>query len=223
AEGIGGDLAVLGREERGERVPALIDQVADLEHDVGPLAERGRSPRGERGAGGRDRGVDIPGRGEIDVLGDVPERRVIHIATTTRGPIDEATGDPVLDATRFGARGGFGFSDLGHGSVLVSGVDPPTIRQNGGRVSGSGQAGAVPRLAADRRGSSTPTTTARTSAPTETSNARRPPAGKGPATTGSRHTVVTAARARHQAAIATSKRVPSRVRKTPSELASNTM
>ena len=220
-KGIGWDLAVLGSEERGERVTALVDQVADLEHDVGPLCsdvarQAGNAVRAAATAASTSRSTQSRRASSWPVAGS---------KTSTEPEVPSTRRPPIQCRMRLGfeARGDIWFSDLGHRRVLVSGVDPSTIRQNGGRVSGSGQAGAVaPSRARDRRGRTTPISTASVRAPTAMDSARMPPAGSGPATIGSRQTVVTAARTRHQAAIATSKRVPSRGRKMPSELAART-
>ena len=70
AERIRWDLAVLRGEVGGQLVTALVDQVADLEQDVGALAQRRGAPAGEGSAGGGDGGRDLVGRREVDVLRD---------------------------------------------------------------------------------------------------------------------------------------------------------
>ena len=67
ALGVGEDLAVLVREDRGELVLALDEQVAELEEHVGPLDEARGAPSGQRGLRGGDRLVDLGGRGERDL------------------------------------------------------------------------------------------------------------------------------------------------------------
>ena len=72
AERIRGDLAVLGRQERGDVRPVLIDEVADPEHDLGALRERRRTPGGEGLGGSRDGRVDLLRRGEVDFASQPP-------------------------------------------------------------------------------------------------------------------------------------------------------
>ena len=48
AQRVGRDLAVLGGQQRRDVRPVLVDEVPDLEHDLGPLRERRRPPGGER-------------------------------------------------------------------------------------------------------------------------------------------------------------------------------
>ena len=71
-------LAVLGRDDPGEIVPALIDELSKPEHDLLTPGERRVAPPWERSLGGCDRGVDFGLRGECDVLGDDAKGRVVH-------------------------------------------------------------------------------------------------------------------------------------------------
>jgi hypothetical protein len=57
---------VLGGEEARDVLAALVDEVANLEEEVEALRERHRAPRRESLLRGRDSGVDLLHRGEID-------------------------------------------------------------------------------------------------------------------------------------------------------------
>ena len=91
ALGVGEHLAVLARDDRGEFVLALDEQLAQPEEHVGALDEPRGAPRGKGGGGRRDRLLDLvavrerdlgccaPGRGVEDgagaVAGRSPDRR----------------------------------------------------------------------------------------------------------------------------------------------------
>ena len=71
--GVGGHLAVLGGQERGQLLATvLVDQVPDAEHDLGALGERRRAPGREGRLGGRDRRVDLVDGGEVDLASLAP-------------------------------------------------------------------------------------------------------------------------------------------------------
>ena len=125
AEGVRRDLAVLGGQVRRELMAALVDEVPDLEQDVGPLAERRGAPAGKGGLGRGDGRADLVGRGEVDVPGQGPGGRVVDVALAAGGALDEPAADPVLDAVGGGRAGRLGFGELGHG-VRSSGTAVPS-------------------------------------------------------------------------------------------------
>ena len=84
AEGVRRDLAVLGRQVGGELLAVRLDEVPDLEQDVGPLRQRRRPPGRERRLGRGDGGADLIDRGEVDLAGDPPGRRVVDRARAGR-------------------------------------------------------------------------------------------------------------------------------------------
>ncbi len=99
AERVGGDLAVLGRQVRGDLVTVRLDQVPDLEHDVGALGQRGRAPGGERGLRRRDGRPDFLDRGQVDVPGQRAGRGVVDGAFAPGRSGHDAATDPVADST----------------------------------------------------------------------------------------------------------------------------
>ena len=84
AEGVRRDLAVLGGQVRRELLAARLDEVPDLEQDVGPLRERRRAPGREGRLRRGDGGADLIGRGEVDLAGDPAGRRVVDRARGDR-------------------------------------------------------------------------------------------------------------------------------------------
>ena len=69
---------------RGDLLAVLIDQVADAEHDVRALRQRGGAPGRECRGGGSDRGIDLVGRGEVDPLRLSSGRRVVNRPAAAR-------------------------------------------------------------------------------------------------------------------------------------------
>ena len=156
AHRVGRDLAVLGGQVRRELVAVRLDEVADPEHDLGPLRQR-RRPPGREGRPGLGHGRPDLGRGgEIDVAGQPAGRGIVDRALPTRCAGDGPSADPVADA--FGGRG-VGMADAGRGDLCHRGPlrsrdrrsdGRRTLRtapqrysalaQNRGRVSGSAQA-----------------------------------------------------------------------------------
>ena len=104
AQRVGRDLAVLGGQVRRQFVPACLDQVPDLEHDVGALRERRRPPGREGRRCRRDGSAQLVGRGEVHELGDLAGRRVEDLALAAGRPGDEAPADPVADPGRARSR-----------------------------------------------------------------------------------------------------------------------
>ena len=99
AERVGRDLAVLGGQVRGDLVAVRLDQVPDLEHDVGALRQRGRAPGRERGLRRRDGRPDLLDRGEVDVPGQRAGRGVVDGALAPGRAGDDPAADPVADPT----------------------------------------------------------------------------------------------------------------------------
>ena len=96
ALGIRENLAVLGRDDRGELVGALDEQVAEAEEHVGALDEARRPPCGEGGGGRGDRGVGLCRRRESDLGLHRTGRRVVDGAGAL-GRSGRLAGDVVAD------------------------------------------------------------------------------------------------------------------------------
>ena len=118
AERVGEHLAVLGREDARNLLAAVVHELADPEHQLGPLRERGGAPRGERRLRGGDRGTDLLGRRQVDLAALLPERRVVDGSGAAGRSLDGLAADPVADAgERFALLGGRG-RELGHALLL---------------------------------------------------------------------------------------------------------
>ena len=76
AHRVGEHLAVLGRQQPGEVLAMLVEELADPEVDLGLARERGRAPGGERRLGGGDGAVDLLDGGEVDGAGLLARRGV---------------------------------------------------------------------------------------------------------------------------------------------------
>src|SRR5580765_7845761 len=74
------DLAVLARDDRGERLAVALDQLLELEHDARTTHGRDRGPRRLRGLRARDGAIDVRLARERDARLHAPERRVVHVA-----------------------------------------------------------------------------------------------------------------------------------------------
>ena len=117
-EGVCGDLAVLGRQDRGDFGPVLVDEIADLEQDLGAARERGRSPGREGGLGGRDGFANLFGRGELHFPREPAPGGVVHRAGSTGRARHALAADPVADsfgARRRGLASRLSLCDLRHG------------------------------------------------------------------------------------------------------------
>ena len=67
-EGVGEDLAVLGGDQRGDVLLALVEQLAEPEEHLGALGQRDAAPAGGPGlVRGGDDLVDEVGRGEVEL------------------------------------------------------------------------------------------------------------------------------------------------------------
>jgi hypothetical protein len=89
---------VLRGDHRRDVGPALLEQLADAEHDVGALAERRRAPRRERLARRIDRGVDLGHVGEVDLVRLHAGRRIEHGSSPPRLAGNVLAADVVPDA-----------------------------------------------------------------------------------------------------------------------------
>ena len=160
AERVRRDLAVLGGQVRGELLAVRLDEVPDLEHDVGALRERRRAPGRERGLGRRDgrRRPPRPRRSRrACVSGRSPGRR----PAPSRPDVPATLRPPIQWLTRPGAgasdRAAPGSATCVMGRPLVAGrrvrrpagVGPPrySVAPSAGRRPASG-----PRPRLDRVG-----------------------------------------------------------------------
>ena len=106
AEGVGEDLAVLGGDQRGDVLLALVEQLAELEEHLGALGERDAAPlRGPGRVGGGDDLVDEVGRGEVELAALHPGGRVEDGAGALGGALPRSAVDQVGDAGRGRAHG----------------------------------------------------------------------------------------------------------------------
>ena len=109
---------MLADEDLGERVAALVQQLADAEEELGLPCERRRAPRGERLLRGLDGGVDLFDRGEVDRAGLPAGRGVVDRTAAPRRAVDAAPADPVWDP-----RDGGSFDRFGHAMILEAMID----------------------------------------------------------------------------------------------------
>ena len=131
AGGVGRDLAVLGGEERREAVAVGLDEVPDLEHDLGPAAQARRAPAGERGPGGVDRGVDLLAGREVDLARHVAGGRVVDGPAATGRRCDAPAADPVVDPIEGGRGDRARLDDLRHGGEPRCSVPIARVRHGG--------------------------------------------------------------------------------------------
>ena len=114
AHRVGEHLAVLGREDAGDLLTTFVQELADVEHQLRALGERGGAPRWEGGLGGRNGGADLLHRREVDLAGLLAERGVVDRARPAGRARDGLAADPVADAREslllLGGRG----RELGH-------------------------------------------------------------------------------------------------------------
>ncbi len=97
-QGVGGHLAVLRGQQRGELGATRVHEVPDAEHDLGALRDRRRAPGRECGLRGRDRAVDLFDAREVDARACTSRGRVIHRAPSDRSvPATIDATDPVAD------------------------------------------------------------------------------------------------------------------------------
>ena len=159
-----GHLAVLGRQVRRELLAVGLDQVPDLEHDVGALRQRRRAPAGKAAFAAATAADDLLDRGEVDVLRQLSGRRVVDGALAPGRAGHGPSADPVADPTR---RAGDPWWPCPALRPVSSEHHPlqwkdhdtprasPTARagagQNLGRVSGSGQPRSDPARSVGRR------------------------------------------------------------------------
>jgi hypothetical protein len=97
AEGVGDDLAVLVGDDLREVLGPGVDQLAEGEEGLGPLAQRSLAPRLERLGGAGHGRVDVALGGEDDLGLLLPPRRVVDRRVAGGGTGGGASVDPVLD------------------------------------------------------------------------------------------------------------------------------
>ena len=128
-------LAVLARDQRGQLVLVGGDELAEAEHHLGALGERGGAPL----LGGLrrrlDRAVDVVGRGERDAGDDLAGGRVGHLAVTLGGALVAPSADPVVQQ---GLARGRAHGASWHASACSKSVVPsPFCGRHRGRTSTS--------------------------------------------------------------------------------------
>ena len=99
ALGVGDGLAVLGREELGEVLDVLLDQLQELEHDPRAPLRVGRGPGRLRGLGIGDGLLDLGLGGEGDLGLDLAGIGVEHVAGAAGRALDLLAADEVADLT----------------------------------------------------------------------------------------------------------------------------
>ena len=82
----------------GDLLAVRVDQFAQPEHHLGALRQRRGPPRRERRLRGRDRGVDLVGRREIDRSRLLTGRRVVDDRRAAGRRLDDLAVDPVTDS-----------------------------------------------------------------------------------------------------------------------------
>ena len=101
AEGIGEDLAVLGGDDRGDLLLVGVEELAELEEDLGALGQGGGLPVVlPRGPGGADDLVDEGGGGEVERAGLLAGGGVVDRAGALGRALPWGTVDEVSDACR---------------------------------------------------------------------------------------------------------------------------
>jgi hypothetical protein len=161
AQGIGRDLAVLGREQGGDVAAMVLHEVPDAEHDFGPLRQRGRPPARKRGLRGGDGAVHLVGRGEVHPLRLGACRGIEDGAPAAGGTGDGVAPDPVADGRERGCGSGTrGIGELGHRSDLCGTLGTlvaVTLPRSAPRRGGSGdRAGRIRSGVASRSGQAAP-------------------------------------------------------------------
>ncbi len=128
AQRVGRDLAVLGGQQRRDVPSMVVDEVPDLEQDLGPLRERGRAPARERRLGRGHGRVQLLGRREVDPFRLRSRGRIEHGPAPARPARDRMAADPVPHGRKRGGRRVLGLGELGHGCLpggdLAVGVRP---------------------------------------------------------------------------------------------------
>ena len=94
---VGPHLAVLRREDGRDVGAVLVEEVTELEHDLGAARQRRPAPRGERLRRGRDRIVDFLDAREPDLGLLLTSRRVVHRTGASRRGRDPLPINPVFD------------------------------------------------------------------------------------------------------------------------------
>ncbi len=131
AAGVGVDLAVLGGDEGGDLVEALLEDLAEAEEHAGAAERRLRGPGREGGSGGGYGGVDFGVGGEGDAGLDLAGGGVEDVGIALRGSGDGGTVDPVGQfAGLFGCLGvSEGGDQCGHGECSFANGDFTAFRK----------------------------------------------------------------------------------------------
>ena len=146
--GVGKHLAVLVRQDPRDLVAPLVHELADREHQLGALRQRGGAPGGERRTCRLDGRIDLLHAREVDGAGLLARRGVVDGAAPPGLAGDGPAADPMVDALRLGAGVGGCRCELGH-----AGVPPDVIGLSLPRV--------LPARSAAQRGPAYPDTSAR--------------------------------------------------------------
>jgi hypothetical protein len=99
---VGQDLAVLGGHDRGEIVRAVVEQLAHREEHRRPARQRRLAPLDGGLTGARHGGVDVRGRGQQHLAGDLAGGRVVDAGGSRRGQFGAAATDPVWNSSCHG-------------------------------------------------------------------------------------------------------------------------
>jgi hypothetical protein len=95
--GFGGELAVFARNEEGEFVDILFDEVFEFEEDLDAVFDREGRPRGESLVGDGDDAIDFGGVAESEVAQNGTVERAGDFAGSVAGDGLAETGDEVGD------------------------------------------------------------------------------------------------------------------------------
>jgi len=88
---------VLLGDECGHILLAVVQQLAELEEDLGALGQRGVPPGRKRSRRNGHGLVEGGARGEVDRLGHLARRRVVDVAGALGRALPELAVDPVGD------------------------------------------------------------------------------------------------------------------------------
>ncbi len=95
ALGVGEHLAVLGRDQAGQVVAALVQQFQELEHDPRTAQRRGIGPGREGHVGSGHGGVDFCGTGQGHTPGYGAGGGVEHVSLAATAAVDGLSVDMV--------------------------------------------------------------------------------------------------------------------------------
>jgi len=104
AQRVGVDLAVLAHDEARELLAVPVEELAEGEHDLRALSERGAAPLARGPRRRTDGAVDERPVGEPDRDDDVAGRRLGDLARPRSGRVVRASVDPVAEGLSSGDR-----------------------------------------------------------------------------------------------------------------------